>query len=86
MTIFSPPTLHDGFRWKNMKIGLVGGSFNPPHEGHIHISKIAKQKLDLDVVWWLVTTQNPLKKIKTSDNYEKRIKECQKLTKKNIIL
>ncbi len=64
-----------------MKIGLVGGSFNPPHEGHIHISKTAKQKLNLDAVWWLVTPQNPLKKIKTGNNYEKRIKESQKLTK-----
>lgn len=44
-----------------MKIGLLGGSFNPAHEGHLHISKIALQKLGLRQLWWLVSPQNPLK-------------------------
>lgn len=43
------------------KVGLLGGSFNPAHEGHLHISQIAKTRLDLDEVWWLVSPQNPLK-------------------------
>jgi len=44
-----------------MRIGLLGGSFNPAHEGHLHISKQALRRLGLDQVWWLVSPQNPLK-------------------------
>lgn len=43
------------------RIGLLGGSFNPAHEGHRHISLEALRRLDLDEVWWLVSPQNPLK-------------------------
>ena len=42
-------------------IGLLGGSFNPAHEGHRMISLIALKRLGLDEVWWLVSPQNPLK-------------------------
>lgn len=44
-----------------MRIGLLGGSFNPAHEGHLHVSEVALKRLGLDFVWWLVTPQNPLK-------------------------
>jgi ribosome silencing factor RsfS/YbeB/iojap/nicotinate (nicotinamide) nucleotide adenylyltransferase len=43
------------------RIGLLGGSFNPAHEGHRHISLEALKRLGLDEVWWLVSPQNPLK-------------------------
>ncbi|KPF65667.1 nicotinate-nucleotide adenylyltransferase [alpha proteobacterium AAP81b] len=43
------------------RIGLLGGSFNPAHAGHRHISLEALRRLDLDEVWWLVSPQNPLK-------------------------
>jgi len=43
------------------RIGLLGGSFNPPHEGHRLISIAALERLGLDAVWWLVTPGNPLK-------------------------
>ncbi len=43
------------------RIGLLGGSFNPAHEGHVHISFLALKYLALDEVWWLVSPQNPLK-------------------------
>ena len=43
------------------RIGLLGGSFNPAHEGHLEISLLAISLLKLDEVWWLVTPQNPLK-------------------------
>jgi len=43
------------------RIGLLGGSFNPAHEGHLHISRMALDLLGLDAVWWLVSPQNPLK-------------------------
>ena len=44
-----------------MRIGLLGGSFNPPHAGHRAISIAALKDLQLDFVWWLVSPQNPLK-------------------------
>jgi nicotinate-nucleotide adenylyltransferase len=40
---------------------LLGGSFNPAHGGHLHISELALRNLELDEVWWLVSPQNPLK-------------------------
>ncbi len=40
---------------------MLGGSFNPAHEGHIHISRQALARLGLDAVWWVVSPQNPLK-------------------------
>ena len=42
-------------------MGLLGGSFNPAHEGHLHISRLALDRLGLDALWWLVSPQNPLK-------------------------
>lgn len=44
-----------------MAIGLFGGSFNPPHGGHLLVSEIALRALDLDQLWWMVTPGNPLK-------------------------
>jgi len=46
----------------HMRIGLMGGSFDPPHEGHLHISLQALKRLRLDQVWWLVSPGNPLKR------------------------
>ena len=63
MAIFSNPHLLNSARWKNMRVGLLGGSFNPPHEGHMHISLAALKGLELDCIWWLVTPQNPIKKV-----------------------
>lgn len=77
--IFSPPHLLDGARWQNMRVGLLGGSFNPPHEGHLHISRIALSTLSLDAVWWLVSPQNPLKG-KTEIGFDERIRLCRDIT------
>jgi nicotinate-nucleotide adenylyltransferase len=44
-----------------MRVGLLGGSFNPPHQAHRAISQFALKRLQLDRVWWLVTPGNPLK-------------------------
>lgn len=54
------------------RIGLLGGSFNPAHEGHFHISLEALKRLKLDEVWWLVSPQNPLKKSADLASYKER--------------
>ena len=61
-------------------IGLLGGSFDPPHKGHLYISLEAKKILKLDEVWWLVTPQNPLK-INEPASYKDRVKNCKLIAK-----
>jgi nicotinate-nucleotide adenylyltransferase len=63
------------------KIGLLGGSFNPPHQGHLHISKLALKQTDLDEIWWLITPQNPFKSKTETAPLEIRLKMCQELAK-----
>lgn len=46
---------------RKRRIGLLGGSFNPAHAGHLHVSRLALRCLKLDELWWLVSPQNPLK-------------------------
>lgn len=46
---------------RGLRVGLFGGSFNPPHEGHRAVSLLALRRLRLDRVWWLVSPTNPLK-------------------------
>jgi nicotinate (nicotinamide) nucleotide adenylyltransferase/ribosome silencing factor RsfS/YbeB/iojap len=48
---------------RHRRIGLLGGSFNPAHGGHLHLSLLALKYLDIDEVWWLVSPQNPLKPV-----------------------
>ncbi|MDE0808606.1 MAG: nicotinate-nucleotide adenylyltransferase [Alphaproteobacteria bacterium] len=55
-----PSTLGLGDR-RGQRIGLMGGSFNPAHEGHRMIAELALKRLRLHRVWWLVSPQNPLK-------------------------
>ena len=56
------PTGHGiPFHSDGMRIGLLGGSFNPPHQAHRAISLFAMKRLQLDRVWWLVSPGNPLK-------------------------
>ena len=66
------------------KIGLLGGSFDPPHKGHLYISLEAKKILKLDEIWWLVTPQNPLK-INQPASYENRLKNCKLIVKNHPI-
>lgn len=44
-----------------MRVGLLGGSFDPPHAGHVHITRQALRRFGLDRVWWLISPGNPLK-------------------------
>lgn len=44
-----------------MTVGLYGGTFDPPHDGHIHVARTALKRLGLDRVWWLATPGNPFK-------------------------
>ena len=61
-------------KFEKKNIGILGGSFNPPHYGHYLISKIGIKKLDLDLLLWIITNQNPLKpKSKTNTNYKKKL-------------
>ncbi|OFW80996.1 MAG: nicotinate (nicotinamide) nucleotide adenylyltransferase [Alphaproteobacteria bacterium RIFCSPLOWO2_01_FULL_40_26] len=62
-----------------MRVGLLGGSFNPPHQGHVYISDLAIKKLVLDQVWWIATKQNPLKEAKIYEGYVSRLQKCEKL-------
>ncbi len=55
------PQLRNGPTFKGMTIGLLGGSFNPAHEGHLAMSLHALKQMKLDQIWWLVSPQNPLK-------------------------
>jgi len=66
---------------KKKKIGVFGGSFDPPHRGHLEISKLAIKKLSLDYIYWCITKKNPLKN-KTFFSLAQRIKKSLFLTKK----
>jgi nicotinate-nucleotide adenylyltransferase len=55
------------------RIGLLGGSFNPAHAGHLAISVEALKRLRLDRVWWLVSPQNPLKPTDQTTDLEQRL-------------
>jgi nicotinate-nucleotide adenylyltransferase len=56
---------------RGLKVGLLGGSFDPAHSGHFHVAETALRRLGLDCVWWLVSPQNPLKT--TSSPLSKRL-------------
>lgn len=64
-----------------LKIGLLGGSFNPPHAGHLAISHHAWTQLGLDCVWWLVSPQNPLKSTHDMASLAQRVSAACALTR-----
>ncbi len=66
---------------KKNKIGILGGSFDPAHKGHLAISKEAVKRFKLKKVIWAITKKNPFKK-KSSLNLANRIKICKKILKK----
>jgi nicotinate-nucleotide adenylyltransferase len=63
------------------RIGLLGGSFNPAHEGHRHISLLALKRLRLDQVWWMVTPQNPLKSTRETAPFDERMRAAARVAR-----
>ena len=66
---------------RRIRVGLLGGSFNPAHGGHLHISREALKRLELNQVWWLVSPQNPLKPEKGMMPLAERMKGARALAK-----
>ncbi len=75
---FTRAELHSGLVPR--RVGLMGGSFNPPHAGHLQISRQAIKRLGLDQVWWLVSPQNPMKPSDETRPFDERFEECLALT------
>ena len=67
---------------KKNKIGILGGSFDPAHKGHLTISKEAIKRFNLQKVIWAITKKNPFKK-KTHTNLNNRIMKCKKIIGSN---
>src|SRR6056297_2925406 len=63
------------------RIGLFGGSFDPPHQGHLHVASTAKRRLGLDAVWWFPTPGSPLKE--APSDYDARFDAVRDLTRHN---
>ena len=63
---------------KKIKIGVLGGSFDPAHIGHLAISKEAKKRFDLNNIIWAITKKNPFK-AESETSVLKRIKECKRI-------
>jgi len=70
------PHVEDG-----MSVGLMGGSFNPPHEGHLRVSKLVLARLRLDRLWWIVTPGNPLKDHGNLAPLEARVAACRRIAR-----
>ena len=58
---------------------MLGGSFCPPHRGHIQISEEALKKLNLNEVWWIIAQKHPEKKFINEKNFSQRINEAKKI-------
>ncbi len=72
-----PRVFRPGFDLKpGMRVGLLGGSFNPAHAGHAHIARTALTRLGLDRVIWLVSPQNPLKTAEGTASLEARMQSA----------
>jgi len=66
---------------KNLKIGILGGTFDPAHKGHLQISKESKKRYKLDYIIWAITKKNPFKN-KSNLSLELRIKYAKKIINK----
>lgn len=67
------------FYSNGMRVGLLGGSFNPPHAAHRAISLYALKRLQLDRIWWLVTPGNPLKQLHGQRDLQERAEAARRM-------
>ncbi len=65
---------------RGMRVGLFGGSFNPPHAGHVLVAEIAMRRLALDQLWWIVTPGNPLKSARELKPLAERLALSERIT------
>lgn len=77
--LFTNPTPFSSRNWNDLRVGLLGGTFNPPHKGHLHIAEIALKWLNLDCIWWVVAPQNPHKEPLNNSAFSKRLALCENL-------
>tara|TARA_B100001029_G_scaffold169284_1_gene164041 strand:+ start:540 stop:1061 length:522 start_codon:yes stop_codon:yes gene_type:complete len=71
--------------FKKSKIGILGGSFDPAHKGHLAISKEAAKRFKLNQIIWAITKKNPFKR-KSNIKLSTRIKYCKKIIKKTKLI
>lgn len=79
MTWLTPP----GPVAQGLRIGLLGGSFNPAHQGHRYVAENAMKRMKLDYVWFLVSPQNPLKSANGMAPLAARLASARKITRGN---
>ena len=77
---YPAPHRYSGPLYKNCRIGILGGSFDPAHAAHVEISLSAIKQYKLHAVWWLVSPQNPLK-FRQATRLEKRIENARELVR-----
>ena len=65
---------------RRARVGLLAGSFNPAHAGHLALSQFARQRLKLHVIWWLVAPQNPLKSAQDMAPLPERLRQARQLS------
>ena len=73
--------LENNLKNKKTKIGILGGSFDPAHKGHLAVSQEAIKRLKLNKIIWAITKKNPLK-VKSTTNLQTRINQCKKFVEK----
>ena len=82
MRLLATVKLENNLKAEKMKIGILGGTFDPAHKGHLEISKQAKKRFELKNIIWAITKKNPFKD-KSKSNLRNRIKFAKKLVGKN---
>jgi nicotinate-nucleotide adenylyltransferase len=82
MKLLAMAKLENKIKTEKIKIGILGGSFDPAHKGHLEISKQAKKKFDLKNIIWAITKQNPFKG-ESKSNLRSRMQFAKKIINKN---
>ena len=82
MRLLAMVKLENKLKLKKTKIGILGGSFDPAHKGHLEISKQAKKRFRLKNIFWAITKQNPFKD-ESKSNLKNRMQFAKKIIGKN---